>query len=149
MNFETPACRFTLDRIHFENEASRKGWRHFNHVISLHEFSSNRNPKWSVNFASRLLNTVADATETNAVTLFFLHFLFNIFVPLLCPFTCVLIVRTFFFFFKPLQLSNTKTSDNKSTLLHFLVQSIESKYPEVLNIKDEIPSVSTAAKGKI
>ena len=61
---------------------------------------------------------------------------------------CVLIIRTFFFLFIPLQLSNTKTSDNKSTLLHFLVQSIESKCPEVLNIKDEIPSVSTAAKGK-
>lgn len=44
------------------------------------------------------------------------------------------------------KLSNTKTSDNKSTLLHFLVQTIESKCPEVLNIKDEIPSVATAAK---
>lgn len=46
------------------------------------------------------------------------------------------------------QLSNTKTSDNKSTLLHFLVQTIESKCPEVLNIKDEIPSVATAGKGR-
>ena len=46
------------------------------------------------------------------------------------------------------QLSNTKTSDNKSTLLHFLVQTVESKCPEVLNIKDEIPSVPTAAKGR-
>ena len=47
------------------------------------------------------------------------------------------------------QLTNTKTSDNKSTLLHFLVQSIESKCPEVLNLKEEIPSVPTAAKGKV
>ena len=46
------------------------------------------------------------------------------------------------------QLSNTKTSDNKSTLLHFLVQSIEGKCPEVLNIKDEISSVPIAAKGR-
>ncbi|KAJ7382145.1 Delphilin [Desmophyllum pertusum] len=44
------------------------------------------------------------------------------------------------------KLRNTKTSDNKSTLLHFLVQSIESKCPEVLNIKEELSSVPTAAK---
>ena len=56
---------------------------------------------------------------------------------------------TVFFFFHSVQLSNTKTSDNKSTLLHFLVQSIESKCPEVLNIKEELDTVPTAAKGTL
>lgn len=53
------------------------------------------------------------------------------------------------FFFHPVQLSNTKTSDNKSTLLHFLVKTIESKCPEVLNIKEELDTVPTAAKGTL
>ena len=53
------------------------------------------------------------------------------------------------FFFHSVKLSNTKTSDNKSTLLHFLVQSIESKCPEVLNIKEELDTVPTAAKGTL
>ena len=33
---------------HFENGAFPKQWHHNNHVISLIEFSSNTNPKWSV-----------------------------------------------------------------------------------------------------
>jgi len=50
--FKTPAFRFLVDGKHFENGAFRKRWRHDNHVISLTEFSSNTNPKWSVIVAS-------------------------------------------------------------------------------------------------
>ena len=45
------------------------------------------------------------------------------------------------------QLSSTKTTDNKSTLLHFLVSTIENKYPEALDVKNELGSVLIAAKG--
>ena len=37
-----------LEGRYFENGASRRRWRHDNHVISLIEFSSNTNPKWQV-----------------------------------------------------------------------------------------------------
>lgn len=60
-----------------------------------------------------------------------------------------LLDRVIVFFFHSVQLSNTKTSDNKSTLLHFLVKTIESKCPEVLNIKEELDTVPTAAKGTL
>ena len=76
-NFKTPACRFTLDRIHFENEAFRKRRRHFNHVISVPESSSNTNPKWSVICASRLLNTVAHAKLTRLAYFFILYSIFS------------------------------------------------------------------------
>jgi hypothetical protein len=44
-------------------------------------------------------------------------------------------------------LNSTKTTDNKSTLLNFLVQKIESKCPEVLTIKEDLKAVPVAAKG--
>ena len=47
-NLKTPALRFSTDRKHFENGAPRKRWHHYNHVISLPEFSSNTNLKWHV-----------------------------------------------------------------------------------------------------
>ena len=53
------------------------------------------------------------------------------------------------FTFVNYQLSSTKTTDNKSTLLHVLVSTIESKYPEVLDVKKELESVLVAAKGEI
>ena len=40
-NLKTPALRLRVDGKHFENGASRKRWRHDNHVISLTEFSWN------------------------------------------------------------------------------------------------------------
>ena len=44
-NLKTPTLRFNVDRRHFENEACRKRWGHYNHVISQTEFSLNTNPK--------------------------------------------------------------------------------------------------------
>jgi len=46
--FENADFAFSRGRKHFENVAFWKRWRHDNHVISLAEFSSNTNPKWSV-----------------------------------------------------------------------------------------------------
>ena len=48
------------------NVAFRKRWRHDNHVISLHEFYSNSNPKWPVivtflNFSSVVWRKTFDA----------------------------------------------------------------------------------------
>ena len=42
---QTPALRFYVDKIRFENKAFRKQWHHENHVISLTEFFSNTNSK--------------------------------------------------------------------------------------------------------
>lgn len=82
--------------------------------------------------------------------MFSLIFSFSIFsCPLFIRSVCFNRAYIFLSSFNLFQLTNTKTSDNKSTLLHFLVQSIESKCPEVLNLKEEIPSVPTAAKGKV
>lgn len=46
-----------------------------------------------------------------------------------------------------LQLGNTKTQDNKSTLLHFLAETLEKKYPELLTFADELIHVEQAARG--
>ena len=43
--FENGALRFSVDGKYFENEAFRKQWRHYNHLISLTNFTSNTNPK--------------------------------------------------------------------------------------------------------
>ncbi|XP_028395441.1 delphilin-like isoform X2 [Dendronephthya gigantea] len=44
------------------------------------------------------------------------------------------------------KLSSTKTSDNKSNLLKFLVKTVETKCPEVLDLKNELSSISLAAR---
>lgn len=44
-NLETTASSFTVDGKCFGNRGFRKRWRHYNHVISLPEFSSNTTPK--------------------------------------------------------------------------------------------------------
>ncbi|XP_023337546.1 protein diaphanous isoform X3 [Eurytemora carolleeae] len=44
------------------------------------------------------------------------------------------------------KLSNTKDRDNKTTLLTFLVETIEKDYPELLNFFDEIMHVDKAAR---
>lgn len=46
-----------------------------------------------------------------------------------------------------LQLNNTKTSDQKLTLLHFLVKTIEEKYPDLLSFPEELLHVEQAARG--
>ena len=47
-NLKTSDLNFRVDWKHVENAASRKRWRHNNHVISLTAISSNTNPKWLV-----------------------------------------------------------------------------------------------------
>jgi len=44
------------------------------------------------------------------------------------------------------KLSNTKDRDNKSTLIHFLVETLEKDYPECLNFADELIHVDKAAR---
>ena len=44
-NLEMPAFLFRVDETHFEKRAFRRRHQRHNHVISLHEFSSNTNPK--------------------------------------------------------------------------------------------------------
>ena len=46
--FENACFAFQCGRKTFSKGAFRKRWRHGNHVASLHEFSSNSNPKWPV-----------------------------------------------------------------------------------------------------
>jgi hypothetical protein len=48
-----------------------------------------------------------------------------------------------------LQLSSTKTSDNKSNLLKFLVKTVDAKCPEVLDLKSELTSIPLAARGEM
>ncbi|CAG2100841.1 unnamed protein product [Medioppia subpectinata] len=44
------------------------------------------------------------------------------------------------------KLSSTKAADNKSTLLHFLAQTVEQKHPECLNFWEEIIHCDKAAR---
>ena len=45
------------------------------------------------------------------------------------------------------QLKNTKTQDNKSTLVHFLVNIIEEKYPDLVQFQDDFTYLEKASKG--
>ncbi|CAL1532337.1 unnamed protein product [Lymnaea stagnalis] len=47
------------------------------------------------------------------------------------------------------QLETTKTSDNKSSFLHFLADAAYNKFPQVLSFGDEISTVEKAAKVSI
>ena len=44
------------------------------------------------------------------------------------------------------KLSNTKDRENKSTLLHFLVETIEAEQPDLLNFYEEILHLDKASK---
>lgn len=44
------------------------------------------------------------------------------------------------------KLTNTKDLDNKQTLLHYMVETIEGKFPELLNFGEELPHVERAAR---
>lgn len=44
------------------------------------------------------------------------------------------------------KLTNTKDLDNKHTLLHYMVETIENKFPELLNFGEELPHVERAAR---
>jgi len=45
-------------------------------------------------------------------------------------------------------LENTKSQDQKQTLLHFLAQTVESKFPDILTYADELMHIDQAARGK-
>ncbi|KAK2178702.1 hypothetical protein NP493_533g01102 [Ridgeia piscesae] len=44
------------------------------------------------------------------------------------------------------KLNNTKTSDQKLTLMHFLVKTIEERYPDLLSFPEELLHVDQAAR---
>ena len=48
----------------------------------------------------------------------------------------------------PLQLSNTKAQDGKTTLLHFLANVVETKHPDVLYFAEEISHIDKASRGE-
>ena len=43
-------------------------------------------------------------------------------------------------------MTNTKDAENKTTLLHYLVDFIETKYPDILSFSDEIIHVERASR---
>ena len=51
-------------------------------------------------------------------------------------------------FFFALQLSSTKSVDGQVTLVHFLEDIIETKYPEITGFENELTHVEQAARGK-
>ncbi|CAH1777866.1 unnamed protein product, partial [Owenia fusiformis] len=44
------------------------------------------------------------------------------------------------------KLANTKSADNKTTLLHFLVQTVEEKYPDIMSFTEELIHIDQAAR---
>lgn len=44
------------------------------------------------------------------------------------------------------QLTSTKDIDNKQTLMHYLVDTIERKFPECLNYSEELAHVDRASR---
>lgn len=44
------------------------------------------------------------------------------------------------------KLSNTKDTDNKQTLLHYLVDVVEKKFPEALSFTDDLAHVDKASR---
>ena len=46
-----------------------------------------------------------------------------------------------------LQLLDTKTADKKLTLMHFLVDTVQEKFPEILNFESELRFIEKAALG--
>lgn len=47
------------------------------------------------------------------------------------------------------QLKDTKSADQKSTLLHFLAETCEEKYPEVMKFVEDLQHVDQAGRGKV
>ena len=45
------------------------------------------------------------------------------------------------------QLVDTKSGDKKTTLMHFLVQTVQDKFPELLNFDSELRFLDKAAVG--
>ncbi|CAH1164833.1 unnamed protein product [Phaedon cochleariae] len=44
------------------------------------------------------------------------------------------------------KLSSTKDVSNKQTLLHYIAQTVENKWPELLNFYDEMPHINQASR---
>ena len=47
------------------------------------------------------------------------------------------------------QLVDTKSGDKKTTLMHFLVQTVQDKFPELLNFDSELRFLDKAALGRL
>lgn len=47
----------------------------------------------------------------------------------------------------PLQIRDTKSSDQKSTLLHFLAEICEENHRDIIKFPDELEHVESASKG--
>lgn len=47
------------------------------------------------------------------------------------------------------KLRDTKSADQKMTLLHFLAELCENDYPDVLKFPDELAHVEKASRGKV
>ena len=45
------------------------------------------------------------------------------------------------------KLSHTRSVDQKTTLLHFLANTIEAKFPEVLDFDKDLRNVEAASRG--
>lgn len=48
-----------------------------------------------------------------------------------------------------LQLKDTKSADQKTTLLHFLAQVCEDEFPDVVKFLDDLEHVDRASRGNI
>jgi len=48
-----------------------------------------------------------------------------------------------------LQLLDTKTSDKKLTLLHYIVQTVQLKFPEIQNFENELNFLEKASTGML
>ena len=46
------------------------------------------------------------------------------------------------------QLTNTKTADNKRTLLHFLSEAVEKKHPDLMSFPEELMHSEAASRGE-
>lgn len=47
----------------------------------------------------------------------------------------------------PFQIRDTKSADQKTTLLHFLAEICEEKHRDILKFPDELEHVESASKG--
>ena len=45
-------------------------------------------------------------------------------------------------------MGNTKAQDGKSTLLHFLANVTETKYPDIINFHEDLVHLDKAARGR-
>lgn len=50
-------------------------------------------------------------------------------------------------FYTGLQIANTKSVDNKTTLLHFLADMVEKRFPFALDFSEEVTHAEPASKG--